>query len=155
MLKFENCGYCWGSGRSNKIVTVRYGAGYEKVYEKCPHCGGSGRKTVFVAEPLPFLKVAEKIETTPDIPAEPRKHAAVGFVSLAAGALGLFVAGAIYNKTPEPGPALIGGGIVFFITRAILRWSPILALLRGAIWLLKVVIFIAIIATVLAAITSG
>ncbi len=147
----QRCQYCGGSGKGDRRRILRAGGEDQEIIEPCMFCGGAGQ--IWVAEPASFGKPPE-VPTETYIPVEPRKDAAEGLASLLAVMLGLFVAGSMYSRTPDVGPALISGGIAFFVARAILRWSPILALLRGAIWLLKAAVVVALILVVLA-VTKG
>lgn len=131
---------------------ARVGARDEVITDPCMFCSGAGYKRVIetgtALQPPAGRKEAE-------FAAKPPSDGAEGLASLLAVVLGLFVAATMYGKSPEIGPALIGGVVALFVARAFLRWSPVLALLRGAIWLLKAALVVAIIAIVLAAISGG
>lgn len=144
----EICRYCGGDGKGGTRV-ARVGARDEVITDPCMFCGGAGYRRV-IETGTAFQPPAARKET--EFAAKPPSDAAEGLASLLALAFGLFVAAAIYGKTPDAGPAVISGGIAFVVARTVLRWSPILALLRGAIWLLKAALIVAIIAVVLAAI---
>lgn len=93
------------------------------------------------------------VTTTTEVPGV-RTEPARGLAALLAIACGITVGAGVYQDQSELAPALFAGVIALIVARAILNWGPIQAVLRGALWLLKVAIVLGLIVGALALIAN-